>query len=560
MWPFEKKELRRAGARRAKAQAHPSFFERMVVPGGLTTLLLGMAFAVVAVVILLFGEFSGGQAGLSEPWRGLYRAAVAVSVVFLAGAIGVYLAHYCPRALSNHTRTTAVAALILLALAVGRVFSLLDLPIMLLLIPGLVVPIIITITYNQRIGLGIGGFFAMLLMLSTTRWQLEELKLAGLFSVFFVLITCITFTVFLLKEIRSRSKIIEVGIVTGLAGGLAVWATALVSRYSELAAEPSTTAKEILYDSLWAILAAIIVGLVIQVILPLVEKVFRVATSMTLLEWCDANRPLLKRLALEAPGTYNHSLQVGTIAEMAAEAVGANGLLCRVGAYYHDVGKLQKTGYFVENQAGQPSKHGKLSPAMSALVILGHVKDGLAIAKEYSLPRVLHQFIEQHHGTALVEYFYHEAQKREPEKVIPDTEFRHVGPKPQSPEAGIVMLTDTAESAVRSLSEPTGSRIELTVHNLLMKRLMDGQFDECELTLRQLHIVEESLVKALCGMYHARVAYPESGQGKNGKTAQQKKKSAKPEAPKPAGPVQEAAAAQQGSRQGGPLPESGANN
>ena len=559
MWPFEKKELRRAGARRSKAQAQPSILERFVVPGGVATLLLGLAVAVLAGVVLLFGEFGDAQPNLVEPWRGLYSLAIAVAVVFVTGAIGVYLAHYRPRALSNHTRTTAVAALLLLALAVGRILCLLDLPIMLLLVPALVVPIIITITYDQRIALGVGGFFAILLMLATTRSQLEDLRLAGLFSVFFVLITAITFAVFLLREIRSRSKLIEVGIVTGLAGGIAVWTISLLSRHGDLVSDPSATGKEILRDSLWAVGAAIIVGLVIQVILPLVEKVFRVATSMTLLEWCDANRPLLKRLALEAPGTYNHSLQIGTISEMAAEAVGANGLLCRVGAYYHDTGKLHKTGYFMENQAGQPSKHEKLSPAMSALVILGHVKDGLAIAKEYGLPRVLHQFIEQHHGTTLVEYFYHEAKKREPDKNIRDTEFRHIGPKPQSPEAGIVMLADTVESAVRALPEPTANRIELTVHNLLMKRLMDGQFDECDMTLRQLHIIEDNLIKALCSMYHARVAYPESGPAKNGKTSHQKKKTPKPNGNKSAEPKAEPLVAQQSSQQANSPQQPGAN-
>ncbi len=286
----------------------------------------------------------------------------------------------------------------------------------------------------------------------------------------------------------------------------------LIIKYTQLATGGNSyaTAKGILEDSLWAMFAAITVGLIIQGILPLIERVFRAATSMTLLEWCDANRPLLKRLALEAPGTYNHSLQIGTIAEMAAEAIGANGLLCRVGSYYHDVGKISKPDYFVENRGIQSSKHEKLSPAMSSLVILGHVKDGMAIAKEYGLPRVLHQFIEQHHGTTLVEYFYHEARKREPDRDIQDTEFRHAGPKPQTPEAGIVMLADTVESAVRALPEPNANRIELTVHTLLMKRLMDGQFDQCDLTLRQLHIIEDRLIKSLCSMYHARVIYPES--------------------------------------------------
>ncbi len=512
MWPFAKKQLRRAEARRSRVQAEPPFWQRLAIPGGPATFLMGLAFAVLASAAVLVGEFSRSQPQLTGPWKGLYFFALVLVVVFATAAMGVYLARYKPRILTNHMRSAAVGILLLLALAVGILFSTLRWPVMLMLIPGLIVPIILTITYNQRIALGLGWFFAILLILTTTRALRAEAGFAGLFSVFVVLVTAITVAVFLLGEIRSRSKLIEVGIVTGIAAAVAVWLMGLIINYSQLASPDVSyaTAKGILTDSLWAMFAAIAIGLVIQGILPLVERVFRVATSMTLLECCDANRPLLKRLALEAPGTYNHSLQIGTIAEMAAEAIGANGLLCRVGSYYHDVGKISKPDYFVENRGPQFSKHEKLSPTMSSLVILGHVKDGLAIAREYGLPRVLHQFIEQHHGTTLVEYFYHEARKREPDRDIRDTEFRHVGPKPQTPEAGIVMLADSVESAVRALPEPNANRIELTVHNLLMKRLMDGQFDQCDLTLRQLHIIEEKLIKSLCSVYHARVAYPES--------------------------------------------------
>lgn len=512
MWPFsKKKQPRRAEAHRTKVQARPSFWQRLNVPGGAVTVLVGVGFVVVAGITLLFGEFGGIEQTLAEPWRGLYRAAMMLVALAVTLSMGKYLASYQPRVLSNHTRTISVGVLLLLALAVGRLFSLLNWPVMLLLIPALFVPIILTITYNQRMALGIGGFLAVLIMLTTTRLQRESLELAGLFSVFFVVVVAMVVAVFSLREIRSRSKIIEVGIVTGVSAGLAVWLMGLIVYWRQLAEQesPAAMGKEILYNSFWAIGAAIAVGLLIQGVLPLAEKVFQVATSMTLLEWCDANKPLLKHLALDAPGTYNHSLQIGTIAEMAAEKVGANGLLCRVGSYYHDVGKIAKASYFIENQGVQSSKHEKLTPAMSALVILGHVKDGVEIAKEYKLPRVLHQFIRQHHGTTLVEFFYHEARKRDPEGKVHESDYRHAGPKPQTPEAGIVMLADTVESAVRALPEATANRIELTVHNLLMKRLMDGQFDECDLTLRELHIIEESLVKSLCSMYHARVPYPE---------------------------------------------------
>jgi putative nucleotidyltransferase with HDIG domain len=208
---------------------------------------------------------------------------------------------------------------------------------------------------------------------------------------------------------------------------------------------------------------------------------------------------------------------IGSIAEGAAEAIGGSGLLCRVGAYYHDIGKVNKPKYFIENEMGSASKHKELSPAMSQLIIVAHVKDGVEMAREYGLPTVLHQFVESHHGTTLVEPFYNEARKKaeaqEPGKKPLETppcesEFRYAGPKPRSKEAAIVMLADAVESAVRSLSEVTLAKVEAVVHNIAMRRLQDGQFDECDLTLRELSRIEASLAKSLVAHYHGRIAYP----------------------------------------------------
>jgi hypothetical protein len=258
------------------------------------------------------------------------------------------------------------------------------------------------------------------------------------------------------------------------------------------------------------------VGVLIQGLLPLIETIFRIATSMTLLDYSDASQPLLKRLAMEAPGTFSHSLLVGSIAEAAAEAIGRNGLLCRVGAYYHDIGKINKPGYFAENETGSMSRHKELSPAMSQLIIVGHVKDGIEMAREYSLPAVLRQFIETHHGTTLIEYFYNEARKKHDEKESEgsswpsESEFRYAGPKPRTKEAAIVMLADAVEGTVRALPEAIPTRIEAAVHNMAMKRLQDGQFDECDLSLRELSLIEASMAKTLAAHYHGRVAYPKS--------------------------------------------------
>jgi putative nucleotidyltransferase with HDIG domain len=263
-------------------------------------------------------------------------------------------------------------------------------------------------------------------------------------------------------------------------------------------------------DGLHGALATIAAAFLVEGLLPSIERLFNFSTSMTLLEWCDANRPLLRLLAAEAPGTYNHSLLVGALAEKACEAIGANGLLARAGAYYHDVGKTNKPEYFVENQGPQFSRHERLSPAMSLLIIINHVKDGIEMAKEYRLPVNLRPFIAEHHGTTVVEYFYAAANnaRKAGEPPIPDMQFRYPGPKPQTRESAVVMLADGVEGAVRAMPEPTPARIEDTVQRIVRKRLLDGQLDECDLNFRELADVEKSLIKTLNGIYHGRIAYP----------------------------------------------------
>jgi hypothetical protein len=311
------------------------------------------------------------------------------------------------------------------------------------------------------------------------------------------------YAVLRLREIRTRSKLIEVCSLAALVIFVMIW---LVGLWLQI------DTSEILINSFAAAAGTVAVGFIMQGFLPFIERLFRTATSLTLLDWSEATKPLLKRLAVEAPGTFNHSLQIGMLAEAAAEPIGANGLLCRVGSYYHDVGKLNKSRYFVENQAERFNQHKELSPTMSRMIIVGHVKDGLELAREYKVPRILHQFIESHHGTTLVEYFYHEATKREGEtgRIVSENEFRYPGPKPTSKEAAIVMLTDAVESATRTVQEPTPNRIENVVYNVGMRRLQDGQFDNCNLTMRELRLIENSLVKSLCAMYHSRIAYPKS--------------------------------------------------
>ncbi|RMF70986.1 MAG: HDIG domain-containing protein [Planctomycetota bacterium] len=304
-----------------------------------------------------------------------------------------------------------------------------------------------------------------------------------------------------LMQVRYRGRIVLVGALAALA------AFAMSSAMHLLDGQALQFS---LMRGLWAGASTLMAAFVIEGILPGIERVFRLSTGMTLLEWCDANKPLLRMMAAEAPGTFNHSMMVATLAEAAAEEIGANGLLARAGAYYHDIGKINKPEYFVENQTAGVNRHEKLSPAMSVLVIVGHVKDGIEMAKEYNLPESLHPFIAEHHGTTLVQYFYHAAakQRKESDPEIAEAAFRYPGPRPQSKETAIVMLCDAVEGAVRAMPEPTPNRIEDTVSKIVQARLMDGQLDDCDMTFRELARVEASLVKSLCSIYHGRIAYP----------------------------------------------------
>ncbi|MFP4107146.1 MAG: HD family phosphohydrolase [Phycisphaerae bacterium] len=456
-------------------------------------------------------EFERNQHPLQWWGRLVGKALVYLLITVL---ISVYIVAYQRRIVTNHLRGFAVAGIIVLMLWVAKGLQYgLQWNSNTAVLPVLTGGIIFTIAYDRRFALAMGSVLGILTIL-----QMQE----G-FPLLALLLVTLAAATFPLKEIRTRTKLIEVAAIGGLAAFLAAIAMGLAD------ARPWSF---VLVNGAWAAGSALLVGFIIQGILPAIERLFGVATSMTLLEWCDANKPLLKRLAMDAPGTYNHSLQLGTMCEAAAEAIGAQGLLARVGAYYHDVGKINKPPYFIENESGK-SKHAKLSPAMSLLIITGHVKDGLELAREYGLPKVLHEFITSHHGTTLVQYFYHAATKERKENLdrAPDeVEFRYPGPKPRSREASILMLADASESSVRAMNEPTAGRIENQVHSIVQRRLMDGQLDECELTLKEVNQIEKSFVKSLCGFYHGRIAYPtppgEKPSAAEKQAAQQKERAA----------------------------------
>lgn len=250
---------------------------------------------------------------------------------------------------------------------------------------------------------------------------------------------------------------------------------------------------------------------------PLIEVLFNYTTAAKLLEFSNLDQPLIKKLMIEAPGTYNHSVIVATLAEAAASAIHADSLKAKVMAYYHDIGKLDKTMYFIENQSDGRNRHDKLSPSMSALILIGHVKKGVEMAKKYKLGNEIVEGIIQHHGTSLIKYFYNKSLKAGNENINED-DFRYPGPKPQTREAGIVMLADVAEAATRALERPTPSRIQGRVKELINDIFADGQLEACELTLKDLHQIAKSFNNILTSIYHSRIEYTDKPQEKkNGK-------------------------------------------
>lgn len=429
----------------------------------------------------------------------LQRIAIMGLIALIAVGLWVYISAYNVRILENPTRGAALVGLLLLCQLIAVTFTNLQpaFVIFTTAVPVLLAAIVLAIAYDQRFAVATGLVMALLVAISL---NLSPGHLLILLAGVGVAAAC-------LDEVRTRSRLVLVGLWAGLAMG----ATALLVNIAQQPLTPSLQIDLIRFDTISALAAGLITGLFVQGVLPAIERAFKVTTAMTLKELTDASHPLLRRLAQEAPGTYQHSLRLADIAEAAADAIDANSLLCKVGALYHDIGKINKPLYFIENTTDGLNRHSKLSPAMSLLIIVGHVKDGVEMAREYRLPGPLRHFIESHHGTTLVEYFYHAARKQSDAQQTPaptEFEFRYPGPLPRTREAAILMLGDSVEASVRTLDEPTQPRIRQLVHDLAQKRLRDGQFNECNLSLSELHNIEESMIKTVSVMYHGRVKYP----------------------------------------------------
>lgn len=363
-------------------------------------------------------------------------------------------------------------------------------------IPVMLFGMTLAIVYHQELALLLTAALALVVVV---------LELNGDMSSYITLMSAAATAILLLGRIRSRSKLIYVGLVAAV--------VAMLTEVGDSILDGQPLHQALFVDvppvGRWAVVA----GFLMTGLLPFVEKMFGVLTDISLLEVGDISHPLLQELVRRAPGTYNHSINVASIGEAAADSIGARGLLVRVGAYFHDIGKMLKPQYFTENQSQGASLHETLLPAMSRLIIVAHVKDGADLARQHHIPQPIIDFIEQHHGTTLVEFFYRRAAQQsetDPSRgAVEEHSYRYPGPKPLTKEAGVLMLADAAESASRTLVEPTPSRLEGLVQEIALNRLLDGQFDQCGLTLQELHTVEESLVKSLTAVYHGRVRYPE---------------------------------------------------
>ncbi len=340
----------------------------------------------------------------------------------------------------------------------------------------------------------------------------------------FLVLSLITgfIAVFVTIQVRRRSRLIRAGLFVGLA----TWMLALIFGWIGPIVWESfngTHWRMIGWQSLVAIGSPIVVAFVVGGALPVLESMFRITTDISWLELADLNHPLLKRMTIEAPGTYHHSLVVANLAEAAAESIGANATMARVCSYFHDIGKLVKPEYFTENMRRDRNPHDDLAPTMSALIIIAHVKEGVDLALKHNLNQQIIDVIQQHHGTTMVFYFFKRAQQQQEEarvggkimnirdEDIPDVReesFRYSGPRPQTRECAIISLADSIESASRSLERVTPQKIDQLISDMIEKRILDGQLKDCDLTLREIGILSESFKYTLQSMLHSRVAYP----------------------------------------------------
>ena len=376
-----------------------------------------------------------------------------------------------------------------------------------LIIPIAIAPIILTIIFDSRVGL----------MATLTLAIITALIHDNNFEYLVATITACSLGIFSVRDIKNRSQfflstpfIVFMSYIFVLGG----FSLARFSGFDQF------------FDTTMAVAINSVFILFTYPLILIIEKTFKVTTDFTLLELSDTNRPLMKDLMNKAPGSFHHSLQVANLAEAAASAIEANALLCRVGAMYHDIGKMVKPSYFIENQS-KGNDHDKLKAKMSALIIKAHVSDGVKMARKNNIPELIVDFIRTHHGTSLIRFFYSKAQNNsEKETEIPEEDFRYDGPTPFTKEQGILLLADSVEAASRAMKNPNYNKLETLIDRITEDHISEGQLNNCPLTFRHIQIIKETFLSILVGVYHSRVEYPDDDELKSKKMARKKEQKA----------------------------------
>ncbi|WP_138204765.1 HD family phosphohydrolase [Haloimpatiens lingqiaonensis] len=415
----------------------------------------------------------------------LYISLAGVVLIVMALQL-YYLRKYHSKVYNDNSKLILIFILIFISLSLARVLGIIS-P---FLVPLSCVPMLMTLLIGQRVALTINVINCALIG-AVVGFKPEIIMLSVINGVIGTII---------LKKMQQRNDILYSSIYMAIINVLFTFSSGFLL---------SNNVLDVAKNAAFAFVASCISGVLTIGFLPFFESTFDIVTTIKLLELSNPNNPLLRKILLEAPGTYHHSVLVGNLAEVAAEAVGGNPVLARVGAYYHDAGKIKRPYFFKENQLGGENPHNKITPNLSTLIITSHVKDGLELAKEYKIPKEIQNIIMQHHGTSLVKYFYLTVKNasEDPESVK-EEDFRYPGPIPNSKEAAIIMLADGVEAAVRSISNPTKGKIEEMVNNIIKGRLSEGQLDDCDLTLKDLNKIRKSFLKVLSGIYHQRIEYP----------------------------------------------------
>ncbi len=413
-------------------------------------------------------------------------------IALLFCVYGVYLYQFESEILAETRKLLILAVISALIVAISVPLSRLDSRI----IPVFFGTMLASVLVSQKSALALNIFLAFIVG-AVCSWNTGLLSVTMLSTVMMTIIGG-SVSVFALYRPGHRASLIFAGLI---AGGVNVAVALLVN----LIGSGEFLTDSLLIDCAYALGSGILAGVLAIGTLPIWEAIFRVSTPTKLLELSNSNHPLLKRLTVEAPGTYHHSVLTANLAEAGADAVGANALLCRVGAYYHDVGKLKNPKYFKENQKGD-NPHDKLKPSESAKIITGHIAHGLELAQKYKLPRDIQKILVQHHGDAVVSYFYHKATEegREPDEAA----YRYKGSKPSTKESAIVMLADCVEAAVRSMDDPDQEQAREMINKLIKDKYNDGQLDECPLNRRDLNIIAKAFLNVFDGALHERVKYP----------------------------------------------------